>query len=128
MNILLALYICIFAAVVPTAIYVLVFYWADRYEREPGWLVAMAFLWGAIPAVIASVVGELILGIPLAGNAHMLSAELVESAFLAPVVEAETGALACASTRVKVTRVGDQDGRLVLLAGALHEAPNEGHR
>lgn len=47
---------------------------------------------------------------------------------LAPVAEAATGALAWAATRVKVTRVGDPDGRLILFsAGAeLREKPNEG--
>ena len=35
---MLALWISLAAAILPTMIYVLVFYWADRYEREPLWL------------------------------------------------------------------------------------------
>jgi menaquinone reductase, molybdopterin-binding-like subunit len=45
---------------------------------------------------------------------------------LAPVVEPETGALAWAATRVKVTRVGEGKGELIKYGGALREA--EAHR
>jgi anaerobic selenocysteine-containing dehydrogenase len=47
---------------------------------------------------------------------------------LAPVAEAATGALAWAATRVKVARVGDPDGRLILFSarGELRENPHEG--
>lgn len=44
---------------------------------------------------------------------------------LAPVTEPTTGALAWAATRVRVTRVGDPDGRLILFAGALREHGEE---
>ena len=37
-------------------------------------------------------------------------------------LDAETGALAWAATRVKVTRVGDPDGKLIMFAGARSEA------
>ena len=40
---------------------------------------------------------------------------------LAPVTEAATGALAWAATRVRVTRVGEPDGRLILFAGGMRE-------
>ena len=44
---------------------------------------------------------------------------------LAPVMEPESGTLAWAATRVKVTRVADADGTLVLLAGSLRDYPPE---
>jgi anaerobic selenocysteine-containing dehydrogenase len=48
---------------------------------------------------------------------------------LAPVKEPETGALAWAATRVKIAKVADADGRLVLFAGSLRDYPPEGmHR
>ena len=47
-------------------------------------------------------------------------------AILAPASEPETGALAWAATRVKIVRVGDGDGRLILFAGELRENPREG--
>jgi molybdopterin-containing oxidoreductase family iron-sulfur binding subunit len=40
---------------------------------------------------------------------------------LAPVTEAATGALAWGATRVRLTRVGDPDGRLILFAGGMRE-------
>jgi anaerobic selenocysteine-containing dehydrogenase len=40
---------------------------------------------------------------------------------LAPITEAETGSLAWAATRVRVSRVGDPDGRLILFAGGSRE-------
>jgi anaerobic selenocysteine-containing dehydrogenase len=44
-------------------------------------------------------------------------------AILAPTVEPETGALAWAATRVKLSKVGE--GRLILFAGGLRENPAE---
>jgi anaerobic selenocysteine-containing dehydrogenase len=42
---------------------------------------------------------------------------------LAPVSEATTGQLAWSATRVKVTKVADADGTLILFAGATRERP-----
>ena len=42
-------------------------------------------------------------------------------ALLAPVKESTTGALAWAATRVRVARVGDPDGRLIMFAGGMRE-------
>jgi anaerobic selenocysteine-containing dehydrogenase len=46
-------------------------------------------------------------------------------AIVAPVTEQETGALAWAATRVKIARVGDADGSLILFAGEMRENPHE---
>ena len=46
---------------------------------------------------------------------------------LAPVTEPATGAVAWAATRVRVSRVGPADGRLILFGGGLRER-TEGHR
>jgi anaerobic selenocysteine-containing dehydrogenase len=46
---------------------------------------------------------------------------------LAPQAEAETGALAWASTRVKIARVG-KPGKLILFGGGLREWPHEDRR
>jgi anaerobic selenocysteine-containing dehydrogenase len=45
---------------------------------------------------------------------------------LAPLTEAGTGSLAWAATRVRVTRVGDPDGRLILFAGGSREHEDKG--
>ena len=41
----------IVAAAIPTAIYSMLLWWLDRYEKEPPWLIAAAFLWGSLPAI-----------------------------------------------------------------------------
>jgi len=46
-------------------------------------------------------------------------------AILAPIAEAETGALAWAATRVKIARAGDPDGSLIMFAGEMRENPHE---
>jgi len=78
---LLAFSIILVATIVPTYLYTRLFYWADRYEREPLWLVISAFLWGAIPAVVASLIAEMILATP---TRHV---GLIEDAISAPIVE-----------------------------------------
>jgi menaquinone reductase, molybdopterin-binding-like subunit len=44
---------------------------------------------------------------------------------LAPMKELNTGALAWAATKVRMAKVADNDGRLVLFAGSLREYPGE---
>jgi anaerobic selenocysteine-containing dehydrogenase len=45
---------------------------------------------------------------------------------LAPLTEAGTGSLAWAATRVRIARVGDPDGRLILFAGGSREHEDKG--
>lgn len=45
---------------------------------------------------------------------------------LAPISETATGAMAWAATRVRITRIGGPDGRLVLFAGGLREHEERG--
>jgi protease PrsW len=88
------LLISFFAAVIPTVIYTLIFYWADRYEREPKSLLAAAFLWGALPAIVASLILELTLGSPFVDDPGSLAESLMEGAVVAPIVEEVTKAFA----------------------------------
>src|SRR6266498_2306439 len=48
---LVALLIGLVSATVPVPIYLVLVLWIDRYEAEPGWMLATAFFWGAIVAV-----------------------------------------------------------------------------
>jgi len=84
---MLALFVSLAAAIIPTIIYALIFYWADRYEREPIWLTAIAFLWGAVPAIIISVFGEFVLGWHWINTPDSLAGAIVSGALIAPVVE-----------------------------------------
>ncbi|MCB0097042.1 MAG: hypothetical protein KDE46_15040, partial [Caldilineaceae bacterium] len=81
-----ALIISLLAAIIPTAVYAALFYWADRYEREPMWLVMLAFWWGAIPAVVVSVWGEMFLGTRFIQAPGSVAATLTEGALLVPAV------------------------------------------
>lgn len=87
MDLLAALLISLFAAVIPNLFYVAIFYWADRYEREPLWLASLVFIWGAIPAIIASLVGEILIGSPFIDAPGSVAEAVMESAVVAPVVE-----------------------------------------
>jgi protease PrsW len=82
------------AAVIPTVLYVLFIRWLDRYEKEPLTLAAAAFLWGSAPAVILSIIAELILGIPFSGEGCTQLCIIVQSAAIAPVVEEVVKAIA----------------------------------
>lgn len=87
MDWLPALILSVLASVVPTLVYVFIFYWADRYEREPRFLLAVAFLWGAIPAIIVSLISQILLGIPLGDPDDGLANSLAMGSIIAPITE-----------------------------------------
>ena len=58
-------FLSVVAAIVPTMLYVGLIYWVDRYEKEPWWLLAAAFLWGAIPAILIAFFFNTMLSLPL---------------------------------------------------------------
>ncbi len=89
----LLLLLSILAAAIPTMAYVFVVWWLDRYEKEPVSLLAVAFLWGAIPGVVLSVIAELIAGVPTSLLGEGVAAVL-DTSFTAPVVEELVKALA----------------------------------
>ena len=51
---LAAAFVAAVGAFVPACIYILPLIWLDRYDPEPLWLLALAFAWGALVAVIFS--------------------------------------------------------------------------
>ena len=85
---MLVLLVAIMGALIPTAFYVLFVWWLDRYEKEPFWLLAMAFLWGAVPAAVLSVAFEFLFDIPIyAIGGEGLAANLVSVSISAPLIE-----------------------------------------
>jgi RsiW-degrading membrane proteinase PrsW (M82 family) len=87
MTILAVILLSLAGAILPTLGYVLVAVWFDRYEKEPWWLLALTFFGGAVPAVVLSLIVELVIGT----NVHQLlnaeQAMVVDVAIVAPIVE-----------------------------------------
>ena len=54
----------IIAAIIPAVIYTTLIYYVDRYEKEPLWLLAATFFWGAVPAIIFALIFNGVLGLP----------------------------------------------------------------
>ena len=75
------------AAAVPVVFYVWLIYWVDRYEKEPWWLLAAAFLWGAIPAALLALVLNTAFSLPLYMLFNPGPAELLSSSLFAPIIE-----------------------------------------
>nr|HQU85402.1 PrsW family glutamic-type intramembrane protease [Pyrinomonadaceae bacterium] len=74
-----------FVAFIPAIIYLLPLIWLDRYDPEPIWLLALAFAWGALVAVVISFVINTLLG--------SLFGEFVGAVISAPVFEEGTKGL-----------------------------------
>ena len=84
--VIVALGASLLATLIPTIVYALTLRGFDRYEKEPLPLVVAAFLWGAIPAIILSTIGELIADVPLSLFSAG-AAQLIGSSGVAPLVE-----------------------------------------
>jgi len=52
---------------IPTLLYVVMLWWLDKYEKESWWLFLSAFAYGCLPAVILSIILELLIEMPFAG-------------------------------------------------------------
>ncbi len=49
-------------AFVPATLYLIPLIWLDRYDPEPFWLLALAFAWGALVAVVVSFIVNTVIG------------------------------------------------------------------
>ncbi|MCS6802040.1 MAG: PrsW family intramembrane metalloprotease [Chloroflexota bacterium] len=74
-------------ALIPTAIYVSLVLWVDRYEHEPARLLFFAFFWGAVVAVVFSYVFNSIVALIAAQVVGTDGAEIATAVLSAPVVE-----------------------------------------
>lgn len=71
------------AAALPTALYTLLLWWLDRYEKEPLHLLAITFVWGAVPALVLAIGAELAAG----GVITSIFGPGTEATLVAPIVE-----------------------------------------
>ena len=83
----IVVFLSVLAAFVPMVAYLFLIWWMDRYYRQPVWLVASVFLWGAIGAVMIGVAGSRFFTFPIAA----LFGDRISGAFgsiiVAPIVE-----------------------------------------
>jgi RsiW-degrading membrane proteinase PrsW (M82 family) len=78
--------ISLLAGLLPAALYVGLLYWADRYEKEPRAMLAAAFFWGALPAMLVAGIVRLFFRLP-AGLVGPQAIEAVRAGAIAPLVE-----------------------------------------
>jgi RsiW-degrading membrane proteinase PrsW (M82 family) len=81
----------VLAAAIPTAIYSLLLWWLDRYEKEPIPLIFAAFWWGAIPALALALLLELFV---LRSLEPLLLGPGVSNWSIVPIIEEMLKALA----------------------------------
>lgn len=75
-------------AFIPAFFFSWFIYWLDRYEKEPRWLLIMAFLWGGVVAIIGALIGSIILDVGLTAVLQdELLAEVASGSITAPFVE-----------------------------------------
>ena len=83
-------------AVTPMLGMLVLVWWLDRYDREPVWLVATTFLWGALGSVPLTLMANYpvaILSRQIIGPINQHLALAVETVILAPLVEEPAKAL-----------------------------------
>ena len=74
-------------AFVPAMLYLIPLIWLDRYDPEPFWLLALAFAWGALVAVIVSFIVNTLVGVVVAVGISPEAGQAVGAVISAPVFE-----------------------------------------
>ena len=87
MDILLGIPLAVIASFVPALVYGAILWWFDRYEKEPIGLLSAAFLWGAVPAILFSLVFQIVLDIPIKEFIEPSAASLIGASVIAPLTE-----------------------------------------
>ena len=85
---LLGLVLSILVSLIPSLIAMAVLWWLDRYEKEPLWLLGIAFFWGAVPTIALSLVAQILIDAPLADVlGHSVFYPLANLSLVAPLTE-----------------------------------------
>lgn len=87
MDILIGILLAVVASFVPAFAYGIILWWFDRYEKEPVGLLSAAFLWGAIPAILFSLVFQIVFDIPIREFVEPSTASLIGASVIAPLSE-----------------------------------------
>ncbi len=86
---LVGLLLSIVVGLIPTVIYSGFVNWLDQYEKEPWWLLTLAFVWGTVPAATIALLAQWILDIPTTWlfSGAGLAYEILGSGVWAPITE-----------------------------------------
>ena len=91
----MAFIVSLLAGFVPMLLFAGFLYWLDRYEKEPKFLVAVVFIWGAVFAAGAAFVTNSILGISVFFfTSSEAASNLASGSIIAPLVEESLKAFA----------------------------------
>jgi len=82
----------VLAATIPMFTFLGVVWWLDRYDREPIWMVALTFFWGAFGGAGLSLLGNTSLHLLIAGLLGAEHAEWMGPVLVAPIIEEPTKA------------------------------------
>lgn len=74
-------------AFVPAMFYIAPLIWLDRYDPEPPWLLALAFAWGGLVAVIASFIINTVIGSVSGAALGEFAGDVAGAVISAPIVE-----------------------------------------
>ncbi len=75
-------------AFLPAPVYLAIWLWLDRYDPEPAWILAGAFVWGAGAATfVAGVVNSVFEATVMALTRHEAISELLSASISAPIAE-----------------------------------------
>ena len=86
-------FLSVFAATIPMLVFLALVWWLDRYDREPIWMVALTFLWGAFGGTGLSLLGNTSLHLMIAGLLGPEHAEWMGPVIVAPLIEEPTKAV-----------------------------------
>lgn len=80
---------------VPMLLYGWIFWWFDRYEKEPLPLLVAAFIWGAVPSIVLALIMQLALDVPITAiSPDTLTYTLLGASVVAPLTEEGVKAMA----------------------------------
>lgn len=74
-------------AFTPALLYLLPLIWLDRYDPEPLWLLALAYAWGALVAVIASFLINTAIGLAISIGVSPEAGQIAGAVVSAPIFE-----------------------------------------
>lgn len=86
MLVLVMVVLSMVCAVVPMLAFLALVWWMDRYDREPVWLLALVFMWGAVGSIVLALIGSSVLLLPVELLAPG-AADATGAVLIAPLIE-----------------------------------------